>query len=141
MHQTQQKQYLVVNQYVNQLFVFVSLRRFFIQTELCLQSIYDIVYPSDIEIIKQQLINEKKASPVSTDDSPTDSKCKKKKRQLFLIRKKRIVRLFKVCLLSQQNKIVQKSVIDEHSPVGLILEKNDQIEQRLQIQLVDILCF
>jgi aryl hydrocarbon receptor nuclear translocator-like protein 1 len=44
-------------------------------TELCLQSIYDIVYPSDIEIIKQQLINEKKASPASTDDSPTDSKC------------------------------------------------------------------
>lgn len=43
--------------------------------DLCLQSIYDIVYPSDIEIVKQQLTNEKKTTTVSSEDSPSESKC------------------------------------------------------------------
>ncbi len=50
--------------------------RFSDKTELCLQSIFDIVYPGDIEIVKQQLINEKKTSSVTNEDSPSDSKCK-----------------------------------------------------------------
>ena len=49
---------------------------FLIKGEICLQSIFDIVYPDDAEMIKQQLINEKKTSSASNEESPSDSKCK-----------------------------------------------------------------
>ncbi|CAF0918315.1 unnamed protein product [Adineta ricciae] len=43
-------------------------------TELCSQTIFDLVYPNDLELIKQQLLNEKKATSTSTGESLNDSK-------------------------------------------------------------------
>jgi hypothetical protein len=74
---------LVVNQYVEKKLFYFYFRNFiFNKTELCLQSIYDIIYPGDIEIVKQQLINEKKTSSNNNEDTSNESKCKKK---IFLI--------------------------------------------------------
>ena len=50
---------------------------FFIsQADLCSQTIFDILYPNDIEVVRQQLINEKKSSSSDVEDSPSDSKSK-----------------------------------------------------------------
>jgi hypothetical protein len=72
----------------------------FIQTELCLQSIFDIVYPSDIEIVRQQLTNEKKASSTTADDSPIDSKCKRK---CFFLKKESFDHLAVPTFATKQN--------------------------------------
>jgi PAS domain-containing protein len=45
------------------------------RTELCLQSLFDITYPDDIEIIKQQFINEKNTSVNNNEDSSNDINC------------------------------------------------------------------
>ncbi|CAF3353091.1 unnamed protein product [Rotaria sp. Silwood1] len=42
--------------------------------ELCLQSIFDIIYPDDIEIVKQQLMCEKKISSNTNEEPSSDSK-------------------------------------------------------------------
>ena len=34
------------------------------------------MYPDDVEIVKQQLMNEKKTSTINNDDSSDESKCK-----------------------------------------------------------------
>lgn len=46
------------------------------QADLCSQTIFDILYPNDIEVVRQQLINEKKSSSTDAEDSPSDSKSK-----------------------------------------------------------------
>ncbi|CAF0936841.1 unnamed protein product, partial [Adineta ricciae] len=43
-------------------------------TELCSQTIFDLVYPNDLELIKQQLLNEKKVTSTNTGESVNDSK-------------------------------------------------------------------
>jgi hypothetical protein len=44
--------------------------------ELCSQTIFDILHASDVDVVKQQLTNERTVSTVNSEDLSNDSKCK-----------------------------------------------------------------
>ena len=78
MHHRPLNRYSATNRYVAVLDISFSDILPLFKTDLCSQTIFDLVYPNDLELIKQQLLNEKKTTSSNTGESSNDSKSAKK---------------------------------------------------------------